>query len=1125
MLGKGGMGEVYEAYDTGKDRVVALKLLAEELAQDPAYQVRFRRESQAAAKLAEPHVIPIHDWGVIDGVLFIDMRLVPGTDLRTVLHRGGPLSPDRAVAVVEQIAAALDAAHAGGLVHRDVKPANILVTPADFAYLADFGIAHTEGDSAVTQVGMAMGSYIYMAPERFDVGPVSHRADIYSLACVLHECLTGGSPFPAASMSVLIRAHLSEAPPRPSTLIHGLPPGLDDVIARGMAKDPADRYATAGDLAVAARDVLNSAIQHARPGAFAPGRAPGSTGSGPVPMGTPSGAVPFGSREQGPGAQSGGVPLGSRDRGAGAQSGAVPRGADERGPGGVPLGAGGARSGPVGYAADPGAATFGAAAAARRGGTTGGNQMSGGDASGTGGARDPRDRGAEGSGAGRGGSEAARAVPGSSTGPARTGKGAGREAEGEGAEPAPTPTGEFRVVGAVAATGGIETSRSQSTATGAQPTLIIRPPDARAGGADTTGFRRVPAEGTGEVSIPAVIQPTGPAEIRPADTHFTPLPPADGAATPEAPEPPPAYTPDQGLPRMRPFPDAHLFDGAPGDTPPPGAPPFPPPNPGGPHQNPGRPAAPTERYVGEPFQPGTPESPAEPRLPGAPGPRGDRSPAGPPPGAQRPTGEHPLPGPGGLPGRPGGPSAAGAPATQRYSGEYPQAGGPGVPSRPGGPGDAAPATQRFPGDRPPFGGPTQGPPSGAPATQRYSGEHPLPGPAGPPPPFGGSAPDPRFGAPTEHFDRAPFGSDESGERGFGDGRETPFGPGGEDRAPHFGTPTQKFPGDPSADRFGDFRDEAGDPRFGPSTPGDDPQRYAATQHYSGAPDAFSPPTEQYDPAGDDPQRHAATRHFGGGPDAFSPPTEQYDPALDGQRFDDDPQRSQPTHQYRGGAAPFPAHQAASGYDDPAGAAETRQYAGEATYSQYDDPQQAYGDHAYREPGYDPGYGPDPHWQGEERAPRRSLLLPVLVGVFAVIVLAIGGAIGWRLMAAGDTADTTTAAPTSLAPGGSGNPAATTPRATTAAPTTSAGPVTLPAGAQPCESGAGGGAFGKAAVGNSVTSCPFAEAVRQAYAAGGTGARSVVAASPVTGRTYTMTCAPEGKLVTCTGGENAVVYVY
>ncbi len=1157
MLGKGGMGEVYEAYDTGKDRVVALKLLAEELAQDPAYQVRFRRESQAAAKLAEPHVIPIHDWGVIDGVLFIDMRLVPGTDLRTVLHRGGPLSPDRAVAVVEQIAAALDAAHAGGLVHRDVKPANILVTPADFAYLADFGIAHTEGDSAVTQVGMAMGSYIYMAPERFDVGPISHRADIYSLACVLHECLTGGSPFPAASMSVLIRAHLSEAPPRPSTLIPGLPAGLDDVIARGMAKDPADRFASAGDLAVAARDVLNSAVQHARPGAFAPGREAGG--------GAQSVEVPFGARGQGAGAggaQSGGVPFGARGQGTGAGGGQS---------GGVPVG--GARSGPVGFGAGPadtGAGTFGAAAAARRGGSTGGNQMPGvTDA----GARDARAQRGEGATSG-GSTGPARAGSGESTGTGRPGSGTstgparrpGQDAEDEAAESAPTPTGEFRVVGAVTATGGIETSRSQSSATGAQPTLIIRPPEARAGGSDTTGFRRVPAEGSGEVSISAVIQPTGPAEIRAADTHFTPLPPADGTPAPEAPEPPPAYTPDQGLPRMRPFPDAHLFDGAsPGEPPAPGAPPFPPPNQVGPHQNPphtaGRPAAPTERYVGEPFQPGTPGSPAEPRLPG---PRGDRPPAGPP-----------SPGAPGAP-YPGGPSATGAPPTQRYSGEHPLPGVPGAPPErfPGGPSadgesperfaggpsvSGAPATQRYSGEHPlpgPGASPERfpGDPSapGAAATQRYSGEHPLPGPAGPARPFGGPAPDSQLGAPTEYFDRASFGPDPTGApRGFGDGGETPFDQAGEDRPPRFGGP-----GDADPDR-----------RFGapPSAaPSDDPQRYAATQHFGGAPDAFSPRTEQYDPAGDDPQRHAATRHFGGAADAFSsrtgendpagddpqrhaatqhygggftPPTEQYDPAgLDAQRsaptrhypgeFDDaDPQRSQPTHQYRGGAAPFPAHQAPPEYDDAARAAGP--YAGEAAYSQYDDPQQAYGDHAYREPGYDPGYGPDPHWQGDERAPRRSLLLPVLVGVFAVIVLAIGGAIGWRLMAAGDTADTSATAPTSQAPGGSGNPAATTPRATSAAPTTSAGPVTLPAGAQPCESGAASGAFGKAAVGNSVTSCPFAEAVRQAYAAGGTGAgaRSVVAASPVTGRTYTMTCAPEGKLVTCTGGENAVVYVY
>ncbi|WP_245548092.1 serine/threonine-protein kinase [Nocardia pneumoniae] len=256
LLGKGGMGEVYEAYDTLKDRLVAVKLLSEELAKDPMYQVRFRRESQAAARLAEPHVIPIHDWGVIDGVLFIDMRLVRGVDLRTLLRGQGPLSPVRAVGIVEQIASALDAAHAANLVHRDVKPANILVTDDDFAYLADFGIAHTEGDSAVTLVGMAVGSYIYMAPERFDVGPVTGRADVYSLACVLHECLTGATPFPANSMNVLIKSHLSDPPPRPSAQARGIPPALDAVITRGMAKNPADRFPTATALAEAARAAL-----------------------------------------------------------------------------------------------------------------------------------------------------------------------------------------------------------------------------------------------------------------------------------------------------------------------------------------------------------------------------------------------------------------------------------------------------------------------------------------------------------------------------------------------------------------------------------------------------------------------------------------------------------------------------------------------------------------------------------------------------------------------------------------------------------------------------------------------------------------------------------------------------
>lgn len=285
LLGRGGMGEVYEAYDTVKDRVVALKLLPSDLAKDPSYQERFRRESQAAARLAEPHIIPIHDWGEIDGVLYIDMRLVRGQDLRSLLDYQGPMSPLRAVAIVEQIAAALDAAHYSGLVHRDVKPANILVTDADFAYLADFGIARAEGDTTLTMTGTAVGSYAYMAPERFDAGPVTGRADIYSLGCVLHECLTGTKPFPADNMSVLIRAHLSDPPPRPSTQLPGIPTALDSVVARALAKDPNTRFLTAGEFARAARMALAGTAVPAPPTEILPqGRTLPPTGSGFAPV-------------------------------------------------------------------------------------------------------------------------------------------------------------------------------------------------------------------------------------------------------------------------------------------------------------------------------------------------------------------------------------------------------------------------------------------------------------------------------------------------------------------------------------------------------------------------------------------------------------------------------------------------------------------------------------------------------------------------------------------------------------------------------------------------------------------------------------------------------------------------
>ncbi len=263
LLGRGGMGEVYEAEDTRKGRVVALKLISQEFSGNSEFRARMQREAGAAGRLTEPHVVPIHDYGEIAGKLYLEMRLIDGTGLSTVLQRSGALSPPRAVAIVRQIAAALDAAHSSGVTHRDVKPENILVTNDDFAYLVDFGIAHAVSDPGLTQTGTAMGTYNYMAPERFSSDGVTYRADIYSLGCVLVECLTGSPPYGGGTIERVIAAHLTEPPPRPSQLRPGrVPPSLDLVIARAMAKNPGDRYNSAGDLALAAHDALTEPEQH-----------------------------------------------------------------------------------------------------------------------------------------------------------------------------------------------------------------------------------------------------------------------------------------------------------------------------------------------------------------------------------------------------------------------------------------------------------------------------------------------------------------------------------------------------------------------------------------------------------------------------------------------------------------------------------------------------------------------------------------------------------------------------------------------------------------------------------------------------------------------------------------------
>ena len=258
LIARGGMGEVHRAYDTQHDRVVAVKLLNAHLVDDDDFRRRFTREARAAARLREPHVIPIHAFGEIDGRLYLDMRLVEGDDVSTVLTRHGPMPPASAIDLVAQVAGALDAAHADGLVHRDVKPSNVLLDAGGFAYLVDFGIARSMAANAdITGTGIPVGTVAYMAPERFEPdGRVDHRADVYSLACLLYQCLTGTAPYPDQNPLALMQAHLNREPPRLTDRRPDLPPALDHVIATGLAKNPGDRYQTAGALAAAARHAL-----------------------------------------------------------------------------------------------------------------------------------------------------------------------------------------------------------------------------------------------------------------------------------------------------------------------------------------------------------------------------------------------------------------------------------------------------------------------------------------------------------------------------------------------------------------------------------------------------------------------------------------------------------------------------------------------------------------------------------------------------------------------------------------------------------------------------------------------------------------------------------------------------
>ncbi len=275
LIGEGPMGRVFKAHDTQLRRDVAIKVLLPQLTTEPGYREQFLREADTAKQLTEPHLIPVLDAGEIDGQLYLVMPIVDGIDLASLLERDGPLSPQQAVKVIEQLAAALDAAHAAGLVHRDVKPSNALMTGPDFVYLTGFGIAHGSSATKLTSTGTIAGTFAYMAPERFSAGVADARSDIYALTCLFYECLTGEHPFPGDGMEQQIAGHLTLDPPQPSAGRPAVPPELDEVIARGMAKDPDERYQTALDLAAAARQAVPEHVFETAPApVFAPFTAP-----------------------------------------------------------------------------------------------------------------------------------------------------------------------------------------------------------------------------------------------------------------------------------------------------------------------------------------------------------------------------------------------------------------------------------------------------------------------------------------------------------------------------------------------------------------------------------------------------------------------------------------------------------------------------------------------------------------------------------------------------------------------------------------------------------------------------------------------------------------------------------
>ena len=253
VAGRGGMGVVYRAIQVDLDRPVALKVIAPHLAQDEAFRKRFVAESRVAAAIDHPHVLPIYYAGESDGTLYIAMRFVEGSDLRHVIRAEGSIEPGRAARIVDQVGGALDAAHARGLIHRDIKPANVLLGAGDHAYLTDFGLTKRMGSTTgLSRSGQWVGTLGYVAPEQIRGERIDARSDVYALGCVLFHALTGQAPYLRETEEATLWSHLHDPPPPASMLTPGVPEAFDDVIERALAKDPDDRFPSAGDLGRAA---------------------------------------------------------------------------------------------------------------------------------------------------------------------------------------------------------------------------------------------------------------------------------------------------------------------------------------------------------------------------------------------------------------------------------------------------------------------------------------------------------------------------------------------------------------------------------------------------------------------------------------------------------------------------------------------------------------------------------------------------------------------------------------------------------------------------------------------------------------------------------------------------------